>query len=466
MSIEEQVGKVLRLLLDSSCGPFDAVIAGISGGVDSMVLCDVLDCLRSTKPFPLVICHVHHGLRGEEADRDAQMVKEFAEKRDLPVTIEYVEVPSSRQAGESVEMAARRLRYDAFQQVANAYGRCMIVTAHHANDQAETLLDRLLRGTGPSGLRGMRETRKLGRHILVRPLLTIYKDDLMNYANMRRIEYVEDSTNRDVRFKRNRIRQELLPYLRASFNPQIDRTLVQLGNIVAEEDQYLTNVARDHALALAYREMEGVSISLSGLQRIPFALQRRVIKLVLEGIDEHVAWHFADIEAILALVHSQRKSRTVLAHGWIASSAFDILHIGRLMSQSESKEFSWNPFIVDYPAVFSFRHFYWQVEARVMERPGAFPATHWEAFFAFDEEDRFIFRPFVQGDRIEPLGMKGSKLVSDLFVEGKVMREVRSMYPLLTTAANEVLWVPGLSRSRSLLVNQKSSLVLHVVLSK
>ncbi len=465
MSIEEQVAHLLTHHLKSVKGHLDAVIAGVSGGVDSMVLVDLLDRLRSRFAFELVVCHVHHGLRGAEADRDAQVVDQWAQTRKISVHIEYVDVPANRQTGESDEMAARRLRYDALCKVADAYGRSFIMTAHHANDQAETILDRFLRGTGPSGLRGMQESRSIGRHILLRPLLTLYKTELLRYAEERGISYVEDSTNEDKRYRRNRIRRELLPYLREAYNPRMDRSLVQLGQIMADEDHYLSDIAHVHALALVRHTADGVSMSLHSLRRLPTALQRRVIKLVLEGIDENVAWQFADIEAVLALAPSERKSRMMLPHGWIASAVFDILHIGRFKSPGEPKELPWSPFLLDWSSFFSFLRFHWEVEMQVVGRPKAFAASHWKAFFERQEEEKFIFRPWMEGDRIEPLGMKGSKLVSDLFVEGKIARELRPFYPLLL-CADEILWVPGLCRSRSHLVDKHTALVQQIVVRR
>ncbi|PWI58461.1 tRNA lysidine(34) synthetase TilS [Sulfoacidibacillus thermotolerans] len=462
MSIEEKVAAVLAPWVHVAKQADVVVLIGVSGGVDSMVLFDVLEHLRHTLVFRLVACHVHHGLRGTEADRDARAVQNFALQRHVEFRMMHVDVLQNRLPGESEEMAARRLRYEALKNVADEYESCILVTAHHANDQVETMLDRILRGTGPSGLRAMREVRPIGRHILVRPLLTLYKNDLIQYARTRNLPFVEDSSNADLRYRRNRIRRELLPYLRTSFNPKVDHALLQLGRIVADEDQYLTGVAREHMLACTRRTHDGTLIAREDLLRLPIALQRRVIKLVLEGIDESVTWQYAEIENLLELVRSEKTRRMMLPHDWMVFTTVDFLHIGRFASRGDSEEFPWNPFPLDWSSFFSFLRFHWQVEAKVVKRPIAYPTSHFEAFFARSREECFIFRPWRVGDRIEPLGMKGSKLVSDLFTEGKVERVLRPYYPLLTLG-DEILWVPGLCRSRSHLVDSKTEFVQQIV---
>ncbi len=440
-------------------------IAAVSGGADSMVLLDILLNLRDAGLCDLTVCHVHHGLRGEEADRDEAFVAAFARRRDIHFESVRVNVHANKLQGESVEMAARRLRYDALERLADTFGRCVLMTAHHADDQSETVLDRLLRGTSPSGLAGMRHRRALGRHILMRPLLPAYKRDLLAYAKQQGIAYCEDLSNKELRYKRNRVREDLLPKLRRDFNPRIDEALIRLADIALEEDRYLQTVARDHLRALWISKGTGTAeVRVAGLRNLPCALQRRVVKLLLEDIGVSLSWRFSDIEDIRSMVGEPGSEHRILTNDWIAVMQSDILHIGPSMLIQSDCDSHWTPAELGWSSFFSLLPMRWQIMAEPVAAPELFSPSKWEAWFARGETERFVFRPWLQGDRIQPLGMKGTRLISDVFIDAKVPKNTRARYAVLA-AGDEILWVPGLCRSGSHLVARGQNVVQHIRVS-
>lgn len=438
------------------------VVAAVSGGADSMALLDILANLNEAGRCDLTVCHVHHGLRGEEADRDEAFVEAFARGRGLHFETVRIDVHACKFPGESVEMAARRLRYDALERLADRWERCVVMTAHHANDQAETVLDRLLRGSGPSGLGGMRRSRMLGRHILARPLLAVYKRDLLTYAQERGITYCEDSSNREFRYKRNRVREDLLPKLRRDFNPRIDEALVRLADIAQEEDLYLQTVARDHLRAVwVSKGTKTAQIQVAGLRSLPCALQRRVIKLLLEDIGATLPWRFLDIEGIRLMVVGSGSGHRLLSNDWIAVMQGDILHIGQSTPALSACDSHWMPAELGWSSFFSLLSLRWQIMADPVVAPERFSPSKWEAWFARKDAERFLLRPWLEGDRIQPLGMKGTRLISDVFIDAKVPKSMRARYAVLT-AGDEILWVPGLCRSGSHLVSPGQDAVQYI----
>ena len=193
----------------------------LSGGADSVSLLLVLKELYPASP--LAACHVHHGIRGEEADRDEAFVKAFCEKQNVPLTVVRVDAPKAAEtSGDSLELAARKLRYQAFADVCRQNGVSLAATAHTASDNAETVLFNLVRGTGLAGLCGIPARRPLADGIsVVRPLLACTREDVLAYLAFKKQDYVTDSTNDDTDYSRNYLRREVLPRL-ASLNPSFE----------------------------------------------------------------------------------------------------------------------------------------------------------------------------------------------------------------------------------------------------
>lgn len=250
-------------------------LLAVSGGADSLALAQLCASLAQQGWLSCSVCHVEHGLRGAESLRDAGLVAAFCAERGLPCYIEHVQVAACAQAEHlSTEAAARRLRYEALWRVAAQVGADAIVTAHHLDDQAETLLWRLLRGAGLDGLAAMRERQ--GE--LLRPLLSVTRAELRQYCELQGLRYAEDSTNSDRSYTRNRIRHELLPKLERDYNPQLASTLAQTAQLLACDADYLQQQAQAAYERLAQLEPGSVRFSVDDLLQLPKALRSRVLR--------------------------------------------------------------------------------------------------------------------------------------------------------------------------------------------
>lgn len=268
-----QVQKKLRQILQ----PEQSYLVAVSGGSDSMALAHACACLQQQGFARFYVCHVEHGLRGEEALRDMRQVQEFCRQQNLVCIVEHVDVNSYVQEKHlSIEDAARKLRYRALRKYQSDYACAAIVTAHNLNDQAETVLIRLLRGAGPQGLGGMLQQGGMA----LRPLLSFSHSDLEKYCQVEQLAYCHDSTNDDLEYTRNRVRHELLPYLENKFNPEIKQALVRLTQLLQEDEAYFSEVVQNSWPEACIAESKK-EIRLNGrvLQRYSAAIRKRILRV-------------------------------------------------------------------------------------------------------------------------------------------------------------------------------------------
>ena len=254
------------------------LIIAVSGGKDSVVLLHLLANLRPVWKLTLRLAHLDHGLR-PESPADAGWVHDLAARWRVPSTIERRDVGAvCASRGWSLEDGARRLRYEFLAGVAERYGAGYIATAHTADDQAETVLMRLLRGTGITGLSAMAPSRQLPPGIaLVRPLLESWRAEVDGYALRHRLLFREDASNADETLVRNRIRRRLLPLLEREYNPNIKRLLAQLAEQCRHDAAYLEQAAGRQWRRVAGKSGE-VSLTLKAFRRQPKALQRHLVR--------------------------------------------------------------------------------------------------------------------------------------------------------------------------------------------
>jgi tRNA(Ile)-lysidine synthase len=260
------------------------VLVAASGGLDSTVLAHALAAGAPRLGIQVALGHVHHGLRGAEADADQAAVAAQAAALGLPLAVRRVD-PRARRAGRSsrarptLQEAARELRYAALREMAAELGASRIATAHHADDQAETVLLRLLRGTGPDGLAGIPERSPDG--LLVRPLLRLSREALRGYAEAHGLCWREDSSNGSRRYARNRLRAEWLPGLAADFNPQLLRVVADLAEAQRRDTEWIAALVTQEAEARFSREGAWLRIDATGWRALPEALGRRLAREAL-----------------------------------------------------------------------------------------------------------------------------------------------------------------------------------------
>ncbi len=255
MGVKEKALQVVRR--EQMLSPDCAVVAGVSGGADSVALLHLLVSLRSEgRISSLTAVHINHSLRGEESLRDQRFVEELCRERNVPILVEKHDVAAlAAQQGKGVEEIGRELRYAAFQKAAQADPCCRIATAHTADDNAETLLLHLCRGSGLHGAAGIPPVR--GN--IIRPLITCTREDIEAYCAEHRLSYVTDSSNADTVYARNRIRHEVMPQLR-SINPQTTTAISRFIEQARQADAFIDGLAEKALIEAKTRDLGVIAV--------------------------------------------------------------------------------------------------------------------------------------------------------------------------------------------------------------
>lgn len=440
--------------------PGDTVILALSGGADSCALLDILAGLTEFS-LQLVVAHLNHQLRGAESDGDELFCRQLAERYGLPFRSRSLDVAAfARKDGLNLEDAGRRARMAFLDEVARSFRATAIALAHHADDQAETVLMRLLRGSGMGGLRGMSFRGPGGR---IRPLLNISRDEIEAYLEEQGLEHREDASNRDTAFLRNRLRHELLPLL-TSYNPAIRERLVSTAALLADEDDLLEQMAGALAARTCSFAPDSVLCSLERLEGEPVPLRRRLLRRLLAhlaGNGEHLTRRH--IQAMEDLMDSPRPNATLnLPQGIRAVREYGTLRLCRGLPQErlqlEERELAGpGSYVLPGGARLTL------VPAPAPPDPTSLPAT--TALFDLGKAPfPWRMRAFFPGDRITPRGMAGSKKVKELFMERRIPRAERGRIPLLFSG-DTLLWVCGLRTSRLAELDDGSRNIIMAVYS-
>lgn len=424
--------------------PGDRVIVAVSGGADSVALLDMLQSFGQLR-LNLIVAHLNHGLRGEESDGDADFVAGLARHYGLVLESGKANVRQlAGLEGLSLEEAGRNARYEWFDALAERHSARRIALGHHADDQAETVLMRLLRGAGTTGLCGMRPLAGAG---YARPLLGLSRAEILAYLRQRGLPWRNDSSNADTGFLRNRIRHECLPYL-STFNPAIVERLNAAAEIMAADEAVLERVVDGLFGRVSSVAAAGVSLDLSQtcdeLPGIRFRLYRRAIMLLKGDLARITGSHLKRIDE---LARSTRvNSYLTLPGGIMVRRSYRVL--GFSVPAGESQPEDWE-MVIDGPGSYTLPCG-GIVTVRLCEPPLAWadvPAGR--AYFdPLATPFPWTLRTFRPGDRFRPFGMAGTRKVKEFFIDSKVPADIRRRIPLLF-CGGELLWICGLRTSEA-----------------
>lgn len=420
--------------------PETRVVAAVSGGSDSVALLFILDALARQRILTLAgVAHLHHHIRGAEADADAALVEGLAARLGLPLDLGHVDVPARARASRcSVELAGRHARLDFFRHSLGCLRGDVVALAHTRGDQAETVLIRLVRGSGPRGLGGM--APRVDQR--VRPLLDVGRNELRAWLRDREEAWREDVTNDDVSVARNRIRHDVLPRL-ASLNARVELALARAARIHAADAQLLDQLAAVEADRLVVRDGPRVRLDLADLAGLPEALGRRVVLRALETLDSSRAYGFEESDAVLdtasgAAARDLGPVRVERIGGSVVLTSKGV----RAPRQPSGPPVA---LPLDVPGTAHHPQGHWVVEAAgpMPREQAGHPSASRAVLDAEAVGRRLTVRGWRPGDRVEPLGLGGRKKVQDLFVDRKVPRDERGLVPIVTDGAGRIAWVAG-----------------------
>lgn len=410
------------------------LIVGLSGGADSVALLHLLCSLRTEMDWQMTAVHIHHGLRGEAADADAKFAEAFCAELGIPCIVKQYDVAAEakkRRLGE--EETGRLLRYAAFREIAGKEGR--IAVAHHQKDQAETLLLRLCRGTGLKGLTGMAYVREN----ICRPLLGCSREEIETYCRENHLDWQEDATNQETKYARNQVRLEVLPVLE-KINPKAVEHLAETAELLACEEDFLEQQAAACLEEVRLPSPAGeVHLQREKLKNLHPAMKKRVLRQAMGVfLTEDVSQtQIAALEDLLT--KPSGKSRDFLQNIH-AENRYEALVLSHKHSEKKEKTEGYcYPLPIGEEVVIAECGI--AILAEVHEKKAEISADICTKVFDYDKIKQVLFcRTRKAGDVISLAG--GRKKIKDLFIDEKVPRAERAVYPLIT-CGEEILWVVG-----------------------
>jgi len=455
--------------------PGDRVLVAVSGGPDSVALLHLLNTLAPHMAFTLGVAHLNHGLRPETQD-EADFVDTLARNLALPFHCETQDVAAYRKRhGLSLEEAAREVRYAFYNKIAATEGYHKVALGHQRDDNVEMVLMNLLRGSGPLGLSGIPPVRD---DLIVRPLIHLTRSQIVAYLQQQHLAYMTDATNADLRFTRNRIRHVLLPLIRKEFNPNIFETLHRTATIMGDENAWIdsqTDLLWDGiVLAADSRQLRLDPQALAGMPR---AAVRRLLRRALYQLGGSLRRiTFAHVDRLHGLIFEKENARVDLPGLISAFKQADHL-ILRVMDSPRQPMTEGQPnapyeYVIELDQIAACAGcnlviaatggnviftLHTETQAPEMSTPGQYTAL-----FDIDQLSfPLLLRNYRPGDRMQPLGMPGSKKLKKLFNEHKVPLPERDRWPVMTSGP-EILWVPGHQRSQIGALSRQTRRVLEV----
>lgn len=423
----------------------DKILVAFSGGPDSVFALHFLDKFKKKYGVELLALHFNHGLRGKESDDDANFAEEFCDAMNVKFIVQNLNVKTFAKKNKfSIEEAARLLRYKNLDLIAKKWGCTKIVTAHNLSDNTETILMNLFNGTGLSGLMGI----PIQRGNIVRPLICLSKQEIFEYLQKEKINYRVDSSNLSDDFRRNYIRNRIVPLIKTKLNPQIDEALFRSSQNLANSLQLNeTLVAYLKSRFVTYnRDAVNIQINLSEIFQgvIPGELLRAILK-------EHFEYsiEFDDYQKINSLLLKQKGRKVQLASNLIVLRESESIRIQRVQKTSNGKV----QIEIGNRILFGSRKF--GVESIDKEKIKFKGGGKTEFISADNLNEKFILRVWKPGDKFKPIGMNHFKKVSDFLTDLKIPSSERKDQLVLLNR-NQIVWVVGLRIDDRVKLNSKT----------
>ncbi len=447
----------------------DKLGAAVSGGPDSVAMLYCLNKLKKELQFDLVLFHINHMLRGEESDRDEAFTKDLAKSLNIPFYSKRVDAAAYQKEKKcSLQVAAREVRYFHLNELAENYSVTKIATGHTANDQAETVLIRILKGSGLSGIAGIPPIRE---NKFIRPLLEVAREEIEQFLKQNQIKSIIDSSNLKNNYLRNRIKNRLIPSLKEEYNPSIIETICRSSQIFRAEDEFMSKIAEGEFSRLIIENSEKkLVLDAARFKPLHAALKRRIL---LQGIyqfhnsGKQVSLNI--IENILQVIESNSSGKSL--------SVFNGLEL----------KYQYNQIIFEFKKKILIDN---KIELKKLTIPGKTKITEigkevvstimqkqdiptdysqknrLTAFVDFDflSSKELFIRSRQSGDHFSPLGVSGHKKLKDYFIDKKIPRDERNLIPLITDN-NSIFWIIGHQISESVKVKEHTKKVLMLELS-
>jgi len=447
------LNKVSRYLQEHNMlSDHNFIIAGVSGGPDSMAMLHILNKLQGEFGFQLAVAHLNHGLR-QEADNEQKMVALACAGWGIPFYSETVDIRGlAAQQKKTLEEAGRDSRYQYFNQLARQLGADRIATAHHQDDQAESVLLHLLRGSGIRGLRGIMPVN--GN--LIRPLLNTSRQEIEQYITNHNIPSCLDLSNQNTEFLRNRIRWQLIPLLE-EYNPRIEETLAGLADIAREENDALEKEMDTWWAEVVQEQVDGLYLDSDMISRLHPAYQKRLIMTALGRVSAHTDWSRGDVMRVWELLQQTGSSTTIdLKQNLKARKVYKQLILAHNFIHIEPYCYE-----LPVPGVLTIPETGETYCTHVIDK-NDLQSGEGATYIDYDHiQSPLWMRSRLPGDRYRPVGLQGTCKLKRLFIDLKIPQEKRNGIPILISE-DEILAVIGYRVAQSVAVTDLTKNILVI----
>lgn len=435
----------------------DHIVIGVSGGADSICLLHILYRLQEKYDLTLHTVHIHHGLRGEEADQDAAFVKKICHQYQIPYEGYYFDIAKEAEIRKMAEEEAGRIiRYQVFADAMAAVKAQKVAVAHTMNDQAETLLMRICRGTGVKGLGGIPPVRGA----IIRPLIECTREQIEKYCEKQHLSYRIDSTNQLDIYTRNKIRLHLIPWIQKELNPNIIQTLGKTSILLQQEDQYIEEQSEEAFYKCLHLQEEGfVELNIEKLCQNTPVIVRRILRQAVLTVRGHVKdLTYGHVISLEELLTKQTGKQVYLPGEMVAEKQYDLL---RISVKSFEIKFCYDIVIGQRIYIPEIQKY---VAARLLPKEdyGGSVQNVYTKRFDYDKiKDSLQIRSRQAGDKIQTKGMTGTKKLKKYFIDEKIPRLARDRIPLVVEG-NNIIWIVGQVISEAYKIEQNTKTILEI----
>lgn len=442
----------------------DRVVVGVSGGPDSMALLYILNEIKRELDFNICVAHINHGIRKDEADADEEFVKNICLRLSIPFNSTKVNMNEYAKKNKlTSEEAGRAIRYEFFNKILNDIGGGKIAVAHNKNDQAETLLMRFFRGTGIEGLRGMEYKNAK----IIRPLLDVSREEIEKYCSDNHISVRIDRTNLEPIYGRNKIRLEVIPYIRQNYNKGIIDTLARTSRLMQMDSEYISEIVREKYKNMVVEESQNsIVLDIDKLKNEHYSIKTRIFRQSIEKINGDLKGiEEKHINNIINLMKDHITGKSID----IANNTIIKISYGNIIIEKNNKQ---KKALFKYPLHIEESVYIDELNANITLK--VLPATEVDIkninsfikYFDYDKiKDILYIRNRRDGDRFTPLGMNGSKKLKDFFIDEKIPRGERDSIPIIENNGN-IIWVVGYRISEDYKVSVNTTKVLSIEYKK
>lgn len=438
----------------------DKIIVAVSGGPDSICLLHILNKMKEEFNFILYAAHVNHCLRGEEADKDEEYVKQFCKSLGVECFSRRVDINKlSEERNMSTESVAREARYEFFDELYSSLGAQKIALAHNANDQAETVLMRIIRGTGMEGIIGIKAVRE---NIFIRPLINIKRESIEKYCEDNMLMPRIDKTNLESIYTRNKIRLELIPYMKENFNSDIISTLNRLADTIARDNDYLENITKEKYKSYCERKGEKVIINKEAFKEQEAIITRMIRQALGELRGNLYNVEKVHIYDLINLQKSGTGKKINLPNNVVGYNNYENIELS--ITKTNVNNEGEREYTLNINEENNLEEFNLKVSTKVISTNGKinFKEDEHIKYFDFDKvKGSITVRTRKNGDRFTPFGMKGSKKLKDFFMDLKIPQEERDGIPLICFG-EDIAWIVGYRISDSYKIDKTTKSILKV----